>query len=129
LNRYSEKSREYKKVDFERIREELTLCREIIREKDSIDDCITPVDFAEKIKEYGGKWDGEVYSLKAGNTEIRLNEILLGLVEEVNEKLGEYRDCEICPVQITPGLVADALKYLAIGVYAYKYSKEKEYNY
>jgi sensor c-di-GMP phosphodiesterase-like protein len=52
-----------------------------------------------------------------------LDEVFLELIVEVNKKLREFIDyevCPICPVQITPGLVGDTLKYIAVGVYAYK---------
>lgn len=112
-------SEEFKNIDYNKVKDGLATCREVKREKDILNDCVSPVDFAGMIKEYGDKWYEEVYSLK--NTEIRLDKILLKLVGEINMMLREYRDCEICPVQITPGLVADALKYLAIGVYAYNH--------
>lgn len=118
---------EFKKIDFEKIRKELAMCRKC-REEEPVDnpcDCITPVDFSKKIEEYGDKWIEEVYSLEVPGSSIRLDKILIGLVGEVNAELAKYNDCEICPVQVTPGLVADALKYLAIGVYAYKTTKLK----
>ncbi len=120
LVKYSETIKDLLHVDFEKIREELVKCREVKHGEYTRHDCITPVDFAEKIKGYGDKWVEEVFSLKVSETEIKLDRILLELVEELNSELANYEDCEICPVQITPGVVADALKYIAVGIYAYK---------
>jgi energy-coupling factor transporter ATP-binding protein EcfA2 len=103
-------------VDFERIKEELKKCRGL--------DCITPLDFAgeisrleEKLKE---KWRDEVYSIEVPGGRVRLDNVAISLVKIINEDLAEFSDCEVCPIQITPGLVADALKYIAIGIYAFK---------
>jgi hypothetical protein len=103
-------------VDFERIKEELKKCRGL--------DCITPLDFAgeisrleEKLKE---KWRDEVYSIEVPGGRVRLDNVAISLVKIINKNLAEFSDCEVCPIQITPGLVADALKYIAIGIYAFK---------
>jgi hypothetical protein len=45
---------------------------------------------------------------------IRLDRVLSCLATEMNRELVKYADCEVCPVQITPGVVADALKYIAV---------------
>ena len=102
-------------VDYERLREELVMCSSKIPH-----DCIAPVDFVEEVSRYGDKWAEELYSIEASGSRIRLDKALLGIVEKVNRELAEFRDCEVCPVQVTPGVVADALKYLAVGLYAYK---------
>jgi len=102
-------------VDYERLREELVMCSSKIPH-----DCIAPVDFVEEVSRYGDKWAEELYSIEASGSRIRLDRALLGIVEEVNRELAEFRDCEVCPVQVTPGVIADALKYLAVGLYAYK---------
>jgi hypothetical protein len=103
-------------VDFERIKEELKKCRGL--------DCITPLDFAgeisrleEKLKE---KWRDEVYSIEVPGGRVRLDNVAINLVKIINEDLAKFSDCEVCPIKITPGLVADALKYIAIGIYAFK---------
>jgi hypothetical protein len=51
---------------------------------------------------------------------IKLDDVITYLVHAVNENLREFVDCEICPVEVTPGVVADALKYIALCVYASK---------
>jgi hypothetical protein len=45
---------------------------------------------------------------------IRLDRVISCLATEMNRELVKYADCEVCPVQITPGVVADALKYIAV---------------
>jgi len=45
---------------------------------------------------------------------VRLDKVLSCLATEMNRELAKYADCEVCPVQITPGVVADALKYIAV---------------
>jgi hypothetical protein len=45
---------------------------------------------------------------------VRLDGVLSCLATEMNRELAKYADCEVCPVQITPGVVADALKYIAM---------------
>ena len=101
-------------VDYERLREELVMCSKIPH------DCITPVDFVEEVSKYGDGWAEELYSIESSGYRVRLDKALLGIVEEVNRELAEFRDCEVCPVRVTPGVVADTLKYLAVGLYAYK---------
>jgi hypothetical protein len=32
----------------------------------------------------------------------------------INNELKDYVECEVCPVQVTPGVLADALKYVAV---------------
>jgi len=46
---------------------------------------------------------------------LRLDRVLACVSEDViNRKLEGYVDCEVCPVQVTPGVLADALKYVAV---------------
>ena len=99
-------------VDFERIKEELKKCRGY--------DCITPLDFVREISRLEEKWRDEVYSIEIPGGRVRLDIVAIGLVKIINEDLAEFSDCEVCPIQITPGVVADALKYIAIGIYAFK---------
>jgi len=103
-------------VDFERIKEELKKCRG--------PDCITPLDFAEEIsrleEKLKEKWRDEVYSIEVPGGRVRLDNVAISLVKIINKDLAEFSDCEVCPIQITPGVVADALKYIAIGIYAFK---------
>ena len=40
-----------------------------------------------------------------------LKNLLACIIDEVNRELREY-NCEVCPVEITPGISADALKFL-----------------
>ena len=40
-----------------------------------------------------------------------LKNLLACIIDEVNRELREY-NCEVCPVEITPGIAADALKFL-----------------
>jgi DNA polymerase III delta prime subunit len=103
-------------VDFERIKEELKKCRG--------PDCITPLDFAEEIsrleEKLKEKWTDEVYSIEVPGGRVRLDNVAISLVKIINKDLAEFSDCEVCPIKITPGVVADALKYIAIGIYAFK---------
>ncbi|MGB9816427.1 MAG: AAA family ATPase [Desulfurococcaceae archaeon] len=103
-------------VDFERIKEELKKCRG--------PDCITPLDFAEEIsrleEKLKEKWRDEVYSIEVPGGKVRLDNVAISLVKIINEDLDAFSDCEVCPIKITPGVVADALKYIAIGIYAFK---------
>ena len=47
--------------------------------------------------------------------ELRLDRVLACVSKDlINERLGGYTDCEVCPVQVTPGVLADALKYVAV---------------
>jgi len=109
------------KIDFEKIRSELVECSSEIPY-----DCIAPIDFVKEVKKHSkDKWVEEVYSIDIHGSKIRVDAILASLVEDVNEKLAGFKDCEVCPIQITPGVVADALKYIAVGVYAYKVGVEK----
>jgi hypothetical protein len=45
----------------------------------------------------------------AGSLDLR--NLLTCIIDEVNEELKGY-SCEVCPVEITPGIAADALKFL-----------------
>ena len=66
------------------------------------------------------KWRDEVYSIEVPGGRVRLDNVAINLVKIINEDLAKFSDCEVCPIKITPGLVADALKYIAIGIYAFK---------
>ena len=103
-------------VDFEKVKEELKKCRD--------HDCITPSDFAEEIssleEKLKEKWRDEVYSIEVPGGRVRLDNVVISLVKIINEDLVKFSDCEVCPIQVTPGVVADALKYIAVGVYAFK---------
>jgi hypothetical protein len=43
---------------------------------------------------------------------ISLDGLLACIVEEMNNVLKSYSKCETCPVEVTPGIVADALRFL-----------------
>jgi hypothetical protein len=46
---------------------------------------------------------------------LRLDGVLACISRDVIDgNLREYGDCEVCPVQVTPGVLADALKYVAV---------------
>jgi hypothetical protein len=109
-------------VDYGKVWRELTMCRS--SDKGVVYDCVTPIDFASELKSAGESgWRDLVYAIDSPSGRVMLDEVFLELIVEVNKKLREFIDyevCPICPVQITPGLVADALKYIAVGVYAYK---------
>ena len=103
------------KIDYNVIKGELLLCRVGV-----LQDSITPVDFGECVRRLGEDWREKVYSIEVpGKGNIRLDNVAVGLVREINNSLRKFEEGEICPVQITPGVLADALKYLAIGAYAY----------
>jgi energy-coupling factor transporter ATP-binding protein EcfA2 len=102
-------------LNFELIREDLTLCRE-----DLLHDCIVPLDFKDYVLQLGDKWREDLYSIQTTIGAVRLDNVITYLVHAVNESLRGFVDCEICPVEVTPGVVADALKYIALGVYASK---------
>jgi len=122
LNRLIEKSKAKErkiKIDFRGIWDELRECR--VDNEGKPFDCIAPIDFVAETKEYGEEeWMDKIYSIKDSEAEIRLDNILVNLIEDINKELEKFKDCEVCPIQITPGVLADALKYIAIGVYAYK---------
>jgi energy-coupling factor transporter ATP-binding protein EcfA2 len=109
-------------VDYGKVWRELTMCRS--SNKGVVYDCVTPIDFASEVKSAGGsEWRDRVYAIDLPSGRVMLDEVFLELIVEVNKKLREFIDyevCPICPVQITPGLVGDALKYIAVGIYAYK---------
>jgi len=101
---------------YEDIWEELKLCNQQL-----VNDCITPLDFAKYTEQAGETWREEIYSLEIPDLgSIRLDNVAVNIVLDINEILEEIRDCEICPIKITPGVLADVLKYLAIGIYVYK---------
>jgi hypothetical protein len=102
-------------LNFEIIKEDLTLCRKDLRH-----DCVTPLDFKDYVLRLGDKWREDLYSIQTTIGVIRLDNVITYLVHAINENLREFVDCEVCPVEITPGVVADALKYIALGVYASK---------
>jgi len=109
-------------VDYGKVWKELTMCRS--NDKGVVYDCVVPIDFASEVKSVGESgWRDLRYAVDSPSGRVMLDEVFLELIVEVNKELREFTDyevCPICPVQITPGLVADALKYMAIGVYAYK---------
>jgi hypothetical protein len=109
-------------VDYGKVWRELTMCRS--SDKGEVYDCVTPIDFASELKSAGESgWRDLVYAIDSPSGRVMLDEVFLELIVEVNKKLREFIDyevCPICPVQITPGLVGDALKYIAVGIYAYK---------
>jgi MoxR-like ATPase len=102
-------------LNFELIKKDLTLCR-----KDLPHDCITPLDFKDHILQLGDEWREDLYSIQTTNGVIRLDNVITYLVHEINEDLRKFVDCEVCPVEVTPGVIAGALKYIALGVYASK---------
>ena len=107
------------KIDFRRMLDELRECR--VDNEGKSYDCIAPIDFVAETKEYSeDEWRDKIYSIKDSEAKIRLDNILVNLVEDINKELEKFKDCEVCPIQVTPGVLADALKYIAIGVYAYE---------
>ncbi len=107
------------KIDFRRMLDELRECR--VDNEGKSYDCIAPIDFVAETKEYSeDEWRDKIYSIKDLEAKIRLDNILVNLVEDINKELEKFKDCEVCPIQVTPGVLADALKYIAIGVYAYE---------
>jgi hypothetical protein len=46
---------------------------------------------------------------------LELHEVLACISRDIiNEKLKNYTECEVCPIRVTPGVLADALKYVAV---------------
>lgn len=106
-------------VDFEKIRGELGKCR-------NNRDCITPLDFAEEtFRLKGDKWRDTLFLIDIPGGRVRLENVTVNLVKNINDSLLKFSDCEVCPVQVTPGVVADALKYIALGVYVFKNAPDK----
>lgn len=106
------------RIDYDALRNELTLCRE-----DLTCDCITPVDFKETLSKLRDNWDREVFSIWInGIGELRLDHVITCLAKELNMELEKFGDCDVCPIQLTPGILADALKYVALGSYVYNKS-------
>lgn len=102
-------------INYSILRHELTLCR------DPQIDCIFPVDFVEEVNKLGENWREGLYEydLASGN-KIRVDQIAICLIDKINEELSKYNDCEICPIQITPGVASDVLKYIALGMFIFK---------
>ncbi|MFZ8789206.1 MAG: AAA family ATPase [Acidilobaceae archaeon] len=48
------------------------------------------------------------------DTTIDLKHLLYCLLESLQVSLGKIEDCEICPLRIAPGIIADALRYLIV---------------
>jgi len=106
-------------VDFEKIKGELGKCRNNL-------DCITPLDFAEETSRLEkDKWRDTLFLIDIPGRRVRLENVALKLVKTINDSLLKFSDCEVCPVQVTPGVVADALKYIALGVYVFKNFRDK----
>jgi MoxR-like ATPase len=51
---------------------------------------------------------------KIDDTTIDLKHLLNCLLESLQVSLGKIKDCEICPLRIAPGIIADALRYLMV---------------
>lgn len=107
-------------LDYNILLEELTLCNDKIPR-----DCITPLDFAKQLKTLTKKAISkedilvELFGLRLPEGVLRLDHIATCLGKAFNTELLKFEDCEICPIQITPGMLADVLRYIAIGVFAY----------
>jgi MoxR-like ATPase len=48
------------------------------------------------------------------DTTINLKHLLYCLLESLQVSLEKIKDCEICPLRIAPGIIADALRYLIV---------------
>ncbi len=48
------------------------------------------------------------------DTTIDLKHLLYCLLEKLQDSLEKIKDCEICPLRIAPGIIADALRYLIV---------------
>ncbi len=48
------------------------------------------------------------------NNTIDLKHLLYCLLEKLQDSLEKIKDCEICPLRIAPGIIADALRYLIV---------------
>jgi energy-coupling factor transporter ATP-binding protein EcfA2 len=106
-------------VDFEKIKGELGKCR-------NNHDCITPLDFAEETSRLEkDKWRDTLFLIDIPGGRVRLENVTVNLVKNINDSLLKFSDCEVCPIQVTPGVVADALKYIALGVYVFKNARDK----
>jgi hypothetical protein len=106
-------------VEFEKIRGELGKCR-------NNRDCITPLDFAEEtFRLEKDKWRDTLFLIDIPGGRVRLENVTVNLVKNINDSLLKFSDCEVCPVHVTPGVVADALKYIALGVYIFKKAPDK----
>ena len=119
LAEYSQNREGAAAIDFERVWKELRECR---RDNEGRPyDCIAPLDFVVETEGLSmDKWRDRVYSIEVAGRKIMLDNVLVNLVEDINRELRGFRECEVCPVQVTPGVLADALRYVALGVYAYK---------
>jgi len=51
---------------------------------------------------------------KIDDTTIDLKHLLYCLLEKLQVSLEKIKDCEICPLRIAPGIIADALRYLIV---------------
>lgn len=57
-------------------------------------------------------------SLRLGG--INAYRVFICIIDELNNKLASYTDCEICPLRITPGLVADSLRLIIVATILYE---------
>jgi MoxR-like ATPase len=48
------------------------------------------------------------------DTTIDLKHLLYCLLEKLQDSLEKIKDCEICPLRIAPGIIADALRYIIV---------------
>jgi hypothetical protein len=51
---------------------------------------------------------------KIDNNTVDLKHLLYCLLKSLQDSLEKMRDCEICPLRIAPGIIADALRYLTV---------------
>lgn len=51
---------------------------------------------------------------KIDNDTVDLKHLLYCLLKSLQDSLEKMRDCEICPLRIAPGIIADALRYLTV---------------
>jgi hypothetical protein len=111
------------KIDYNAIKSELLLKND---EAGLKQDSIVPIDFSEYMRQLEGDWKDKIYSIDIPNIgNIKLNNVIISLVWQINNLLFKFEEGEIYPIRITPGVIADALKYLAIGAYVYKRSDIK----
>ncbi|MEZ0290165.1 MAG: AAA family ATPase, partial [Sulfolobales archaeon] len=69
-------------------------------------------DYAVILEDVYDRLDALESLLRLENTD--LGGVLTCIVNKINESLRDYTECEACPVTITPGVVADALRFVAV---------------
>jgi len=54
----------------------------------------------------------DLLNIAIHDLQIDIEKILFCIVSEINEKGGKLNQCDVCPILIPPGVVADALRFL-----------------